>query len=334
MMKLFVFGLLVVGLIAALAATVLVSSLLARDTFQQAAVVVADGQILVAKQGLPAMSVIRAQDVTVQTIKQDKIPENAVTSSVQVVGKVLAVPVVEGQAFTQDLFADKGSGVHVAAALPEGMRAVTVSLSDYSGMEGLLYPGSVVDVLVSFRPPGEEGTLSQAIATTLLQGVQVLAVDNQTIMSTSTPETQVRSSVSHRLRVTLMVSSRQAKALQLAIAYGSVSLAMRNPLDESPADTDVTAIGDLASGIGPRLDNRDVMSMLQESENKMLSKLQEMFSARAQGTATAVTSGPSELDSSNSLFADSEEIPAVEYFVVTVIRGNETETLSFPIIGN
>src|SRR5690606_34787440 len=49
--------------------------------------------------------------------------------------------------------------------------------------------------------------------------------------------------------VTFLVNSRQAEALQLAAQYGTVSLAMRNPLDEQSAQSEPTLLhqGRLAS---------------------------------------------------------------------------------------
>jgi Flp pilus assembly protein CpaB len=39
-----------------------------------------------------------------------------------------------------------------------------------------------------------------------------------------------------------MVDSKQAEALQLAVTYGRISLAMRNPLDKSPIDSEATLL--------------------------------------------------------------------------------------------
>ena len=44
--------------------------------------------------------------------------------------------------------------------------------------------------------------------------------------------------------VTLMVNSKQAEALQLAREYGSVSVAMRNPLDKRPVNNNATVLSE------------------------------------------------------------------------------------------
>ena len=75
------------------------------------------------------------------------------TNPVQVVGKVLTRPMAEGEVFTKSNFSSD-KGVSFAAAITEGKRAVTISLQDHNGMAGILYPGSVVDVLVTLTTPG------------------------------------------------------------------------------------------------------------------------------------------------------------------------------------
>ena len=65
----------------------------------------------------------------------------------QVVGRAVIKPMVAGQPFTRTSFVPEGTGPHLAAILQPGMRAVTVQVSEYAGLEGILYPGSVVDVL-------------------------------------------------------------------------------------------------------------------------------------------------------------------------------------------
>lgn len=186
-------------------------------------------QVVVAKRDLPAMQIVDGDSVVLKTVPRKEAPDNCFSDSVQVLGKVLALPMVEGQAFTKTCFAE-GSGAHLAAAMPKGMRAVGIALNEHSGLFGVLYPGSRVDIMVSYKglPAGE------ASSKTLLQNVQVLAIEGQTIVS---PEgDKVGRSESGRKRmVTVMVDPDQARVLESAMEQGTLSLAMRNPLDTSLA---------------------------------------------------------------------------------------------------
>lgn len=238
-MKVAVICLVLFGLIAAACAAVLVATL-ARPAGPVAAKVVKgepDVDVLVAKRDLQAQSVVDGDSVVVSKVPKSQVPQNALLNPVQVVGKVLTDRMLAGQAFTKASFAREGTGVYLATALPPGKRAMSISLTDWSGMAGLLYPGSVVDVLVSFKSLGVPGRSVNAemMSTTLLQGLQVLAIGSQSIAADEYKDKQAgalaqRGQINTRM-VTLLVDPKQAEILQLALQAGSISLAMRNPLD-------------------------------------------------------------------------------------------------------
>lgn len=255
-MKLAITGLILIGVAAAVCAAMLVTSLNAGSA-QARADTNADSDnavILVASRGLEAVSVVSADALVEKPIDKAQVPKDALTDASQVVGRVLAAPMVEGQTFTTRCFATHGPGMNLAAGLPEGKRAVTITVDLSAGLEGLLYPGAVVDVLASFRLQSKEDKVGQAVSTTLLQSVQVLAVGNDIVNADDQDDEQEgkkRGTIDRRrdVKVTLLVDNDQAKALQLATGYGEVSLAMRNPLDKHHNEADATVLsgGQLAA---------------------------------------------------------------------------------------
>lgn len=243
-------GLMLTGLVAAVCAAVLVASLRAGGA--TVARPARDVKVVVAKRSLPAMSVVTDDAVETRTISHATEPAGALSAPLQAIGKVLTVPVTEGQVLTRNCFAD-GSGAHLAAVLPKGKRAVSVSLADYAGLNGLLYPGARVDVLASFRITGSKSP-GTAVSTTLLQGIEVLAIEDESVVNEDkftgpAKGAEAALKVNHKWRVTLMVDNDQAKALQLAMEHGNISLAMRNPLDQGQSDPEATLLseGKLAS---------------------------------------------------------------------------------------
>ena len=235
-MKLSIVILVLVGIVAALAAAVLVGALRA-DNFKVSGVTgkQSDVTIVVARKDLPAQTPIDEKSIEVRTVPRDHAPPGALSDSSQVVGKVLVISLAAGQPITSSSFAQDGSGVQLASQLPPGMRAVSVNVTDASGLYGILYPGSNVDVLVAVKRSRTD-ELSDTISTTLLENVPVLGVEQFTIV---TPDNgrkldgENAVSMQSRVRkVTLMVNMQQAKALQLAQDVGVISLAMRNPLDK------------------------------------------------------------------------------------------------------
>lgn len=238
-MKWAIVVLIVLGLLAALSAILLVNALRTeKDTLGGKGEVTA----VVAKMTLPSMSWITSQHIEVKEVPRKGLAVDYFSDPVQVVGKVLAVPITKGQVLTRSNLITEGSGAQLATALPQGMRAVSVPISKHSVMGGLLYPGCLVDVIATFRLRRTREAKGEALSTTLLRGIQVLAVQNETIFTkTDQQKAKVRQS-SRDLTVTLMVDSRQAEALQLAMNNGKVTLAMRNPLDRQDVESDAMVL--------------------------------------------------------------------------------------------
>jgi len=113
---------------------------------------------------------------------------------------------------------EKGGG---GSGVPTGMRAVSVHVSDSSGVLAQLGPGQKVDVqvLVARKSANAEPELR-----TILEGVPVLAVNTQLESS---------SQGANLPTVTLLTNPGDADVLALADSGARVRLALRNPLDNS-----------------------------------------------------------------------------------------------------
>jgi pilus assembly protein CpaB len=244
-MKWTILILVILGLVAAFATMILVSVLRSDKRIGNL-----KGEVVVAKMDLPAMSVVTSDCIEMKKVPRTGLSAGFLTDGVQAVGKVLSVPVVAGQVLTRDHFA-QGTGALLAATLLPGMRAVSVPISGNFVMGGLLHPGCVVDVLVSFRLPGSDRK-GEAISTPLLQGIQVLAVQDESTVSKQSEDKKAGNKKGYggNLTVTLLVDTKQAEALQLAMENGRISLAMRNPTDKMPVEIDATVLsqGRLARG--------------------------------------------------------------------------------------
>ena len=247
-MKLSMVIIVVLGILAALAAAVLVRAFTAPGRRTASQQPTAETQVLVAVQALPAMTVVESLAVVARKVPVASAPKGALKDPVQVVGKVLIMPVVAGEAFTEASFAREGAGVNLATALPSGKRAVSVTLNDATGMVGLLYPGSVVDVMVSMQAGSRVGGAGETINRLLVQGVQVLAVGQESVASEPTKSAAggTVSTKGDQRMVTLLVEPKQAQLLQLAAQKGSIGLAMRNPLDKAPVSLQATRLRDLS----------------------------------------------------------------------------------------
>jgi Flp pilus assembly protein CpaB len=201
-------------------------------------------EVAMARVSLPAITVITHKHINTEIVSRDELPRGQLVGPSQVLGRVLAMPVVEGQVLTESCFVPAGTAALLAVAIPHGMRAVTVSVSD-KGMpdSALLYPGCVVDVLAEYNSSSSE---DEALSTTILRGIHVLAISGN--------------GTSRGNMLTLLLTIRQAEALSLAIEKGSISLAVRNPLDRKLNPLPDFRIGPSGEDIS-RIDQSDVVQV-------------------------------------------------------------------------
>lgn len=254
-MRMSIVGLIALGLVAAFSAALLMAAVGKPASDMTSRGGDQDITVLVAARDMPAVSLIRAEDLVEHTMKVKDAPAGVLKDTINAIGQTITRPVIKGQPITADCFAGSSRGMALVSNLPDGKRAVTVELKLSAGLEGLLYPGSVVDVLAFFKFDRDmKKNVADALSTTLLQGVKVLAIDDTTAASSEEDSKNAKDdggalARQKTRRVTLLVDSRQAEALQLASVQGTVSLAMRNPLDTSESDRDATLLsgGQMAS---------------------------------------------------------------------------------------
>lgn len=182
---------------------------------------VSGARIVVATRDLGAGTVLSRGDLNAVAWAGETLPKGSYDAVDKVEGKTAFNAILQGEPVLESRLAARdgtGSGV------PEGMRAVSVHVSDSSGVVGLLKPGYKVDVQEfasrSTRGPKDE-------VRTLLRGVTVLAINAQ-------PEQSSQGYFSAPV-VTLLASARDAGELAQSDSYSRLRLALRNPLEKEPA---------------------------------------------------------------------------------------------------
>ena len=177
-------------------------------------------------------------DVKTGKVKQHELSSNRyMANRAMVVGRILSEDVVEDGVMMAYHFETGGSVPELISKLEPGMRAVTVSLSSSQVTGGLLYPGCIVDVLAAFqlRTGLGDGTKGEAVSTTLLERVEVLAIQGQLAEGPDDEKQGSRSQSTRSVTVTLLLDTKQAEALQVAAANGAISVTMP-PRDADRSD--------------------------------------------------------------------------------------------------
>ena len=106
--------------------------------------------------------------------------------------------------------------------IPEDQRAITVPVTEVTGVGGFVMPGDFVDVLHT-SAIGRSDELP--VTRVLLQNVQVIGIDQ--ISSQDKGEPKIVNAV------TLVMTPEAAQRLTLALATGSINLILRNEFDAS-----------------------------------------------------------------------------------------------------
>ena len=234
--------LILLGVLAATSAALLVASYGGSQRREPANI-----DILVATKALSAQTKVDGSMVSLKTVARREAPAKHYTNAVQVVGKMLIIPIAEGQVITPEMFGDRENAAKFAAAIADGMVAVPITPKDFASLEGLLYPGCLVDVIFTQRP----GTGQDPVSVTLLQSVSVLAIGEYSVVSTKLEAEGLADQPSESKKVTLQLTPRQAKALQLAQENGTISLALRNPLNPAAADSGAISLDELIKKKSP-----------------------------------------------------------------------------------
>lgn len=197
---------------------------------------------------LPSGRTVTVGDVmlmklTPEQMTKAKLPPLMMTNSKQVIGRTVREPVKKGQAFTLESLYPEGTGPSVAETLKPGCRAVTVDLQGNTGDIAMVQPGTIVDVI--FRTHADKTEQIQEATMTLLEAVDVLAVNSQQLEGTvSRPNAQ---GAPRSFQVTLAVTPDQAKTLKTVEGRGIISLAVRSQKDTrvAVAPAQAQTLGDL-----------------------------------------------------------------------------------------
>ena len=190
--------------------------------------------MVVAAKALKAGTVLKADDLKTINWPAPQLPSGAHRNPQEVIGNTVFGPIAPDEPVLNARLATSQSAG--GADVPVGMRAVSIHLTDSTGVLALLQSGQKVDVqvVVGRGPKPEE--------------VQVrTALENLTVLSvTQLPE---QSSQGQNLPVvTLLAKPSEVDVLAAADSGGRVRLALRNPLDSDTHKRGPVSLGSVIRG--------------------------------------------------------------------------------------
>jgi pilus assembly protein CpaB len=221
----------VLGLVAAISAKALMHT---RPAPQQTGDL---RPVVVAKATLSPGSLLKTDDLTIARATAELASDQVFADRALLVGRVTSERIVKGEPITEAVLAPAGVGEGLQALVPEGMRAVTVEVNEFTGLAGFIVPGCRVDIVA--RVHGEDGELQSRM---VVQNMRVQAVGSRTQgISDPVPGEPIRS-------VTLLGTPREVEAIDLASASGGLRLVMRAGSDQAVSPIAGVTLAELRNG--------------------------------------------------------------------------------------
>jgi pilus assembly protein CpaB len=139
------------------------------------------------------------------------------------------LPIYSGEPILNSKVVKPGDRGFMSAILPEGMRAVSVGISDRTAASGFILPDDRVDVILTRRSNASAGGRN-VNSETVLSNVRVLAI-NQTLR-----EEDGKPAIPDSRTAVLELEPKQAEVMAKIESAGEVSLALRSLADDTTGD--------------------------------------------------------------------------------------------------
>jgi len=192
--------------------------------------------VLVARSAIPRGQILKPTDLAWQTWPDGGLDRAYIQKGAKTIedfaGWVARDPFGPGEPITESKVVAPGSRGFLAAVLSPGMRAVSVPVSNTSGISGFVLPGDQVDILITHsladNSSGKADAKHHTAAETVLHDVRVIGIDQK--LDNKGGEAVVAKTA------TLEVTPKQSEIIAVASEIGKLSLSLRS-LTTSPGET-------------------------------------------------------------------------------------------------
>ena len=128
--------------------------------------------VVTAKKDIPPLTIIKSEMLQVKEISEDLVPQDAMTDIADVINISAKTEIFEGDMITRRKLLSDTKKLTFVDSIPSNCRAVSISVSDITGVDGFAKPGDKVDLLLV-----ENDENRKATASVLLQNVLLLSIN-------------------------------------------------------------------------------------------------------------------------------------------------------------
>lgn len=218
--------------IIVIALTIAVAAVLFAQQWLKEQQGLATREVVVAKSNIDIGSRLNPEMLTTVNWPAGSVPEGAYlkenmgellkdTESQQ--PRVVKISLQRGEPILVSKLAPSGEKAGLTAVIPQGKRAMTVSVNEIVGVAGFTLPGSYVDIIVNTTDEQSKNDQNKQLSRIVLEHILVLAVAQQKSRDETEPK-RVSS-------VTLEVTPEEAEKIDLARSIGSLTLVLRSQVD-------------------------------------------------------------------------------------------------------
>jgi pilus assembly protein CpaB len=134
----------------------------------------------------------------------------------KVEGKITLVPFIEDEPILENKLSRRGDELNVL--ISTGLRAISVSVDEESGVGFMIRPGDYVDVLLTFHDSDTSAGKGIMKTATILQDVKVIATGNEISLD--------KKNINYN-SITLALMPEEAELLTFAKEKGKISFTLR-----------------------------------------------------------------------------------------------------------
>ena len=193
--------------------------------------------VVVAKKDIPARTAINESMVKTETVPSDTLPAQPMQDIRDAAGKIAQVPIMAGDVVTIPKVFMNSASAGFIGTIPDDCRAISVKISDITGVAGFAKAGDYVDViLVSSK--SDKNKISGKI---IIQNVLLLGI-NKSFQKQDNTGNSANNNKADTNPATATLALQPSDALKLAVAQteGTIFLELRplNPRNYFVPDTE------------------------------------------------------------------------------------------------